>query len=530
MLLDKRTITESQLQNQLKASFKEEAGEPQFTQSSLHNIQNSPENAILMFEAVRDSTQHVLDFKLIHLNTAASTLLLAGGQASEGRSLTEVMPYAKNEIFDICKEVVTSGTTKKLEQRIKGKGYHRWFDVTIAKLTDGFLITISDITTQKLQQHQSEEREFLLRAAENIANVGSWWWNASTQNMFWSDGLCKIFNRDKVFLPSWQAFIDDAHEDDRDALNECFRQAMAAKEGFEIEYRARVKGQIKYLKLVGRLMSDANGFSDGLMGTVKDISEEKLNELWFKHQSEELRRSNDELEKFAYVASHDLQEPLRKIRAFANRLETKYKNQLEAEALEYIDRMHKAAERMQTLIQDIFAFSRVSRVADPFLPADLNTVLANVLDDLEAYIEHKHAQITIGKLPVIIGDKVQLKRLFQNLLSNAIKFHQPGENPVITVSSSIIDTEQAAAEFGIPLQELNYHRISIKDNGIGFDQQYADKIFNIFQRLHGRVQYEGSGIGLAICRRIVTNHSGYITARSQENQGAEFLIIFPFRK
>ena len=251
---------------------------------------------------------------------------------------------------------------------------------------------------------------------------------------------------------------------------------------------------------------------EGAVVIVRDIRErkratEELHELLRK-----LRESNAELEDFAYVASHDLQEPLRKIQAFGDRLKSRFGSALPPEGIDYLSRMQNAASRMQSLINDLLTFSRVTTKAQPFVPIDLNRVAGEVLHDLEGRIHETEAEIIVGDLPTIDADPLQMRQLMQNLLSNAIKFHQPGIAPQVRVSATI---DHHTAE------------IVVEDNGIGFDEKYADRIFTMFERLHGRQTYEGTGIGLAICRKIALRHSGDIVARSAPGQGATFIVTLP---
>jgi light-regulated signal transduction histidine kinase (bacteriophytochrome) len=224
--------------------------------------------------------------------------------------------------------------------------------------------------------------------------------------------------------------------------------------------------------------------------------------------------SNRELTDFASIAAHDLQEPLRKIQAFGDRLSTRYGSALPDEGRDYLSRMLISANRMRKLIDDLLTYSRVATQAKPFEPTDLNSVLAGVLSDLELRLEQAGGRIQCEKLPVIDADATQMRQLFQNLIANALKFHRKGEPPVVTIS--------AATHGGIC-------KLSIQDNGIGFDEKYLDRVFTIFQRLHGRQEYEGTGVGLAVCRRIVERHGGGITARSAPGSGACFLVTLPMR-
>jgi signal transduction histidine kinase len=227
----------------------------------------------------------------------------------------------------------------------------------------------------------------------------------------------------------------------------------------------------------------------------------------------ELRRSNRELQDFAFVASHDLQEPLRKILAFGDRLAKKEAEALSPEGQDYLRRMTGAADRMQNLIHDLLEFSRVTSKAKPFAATDLNEVLDRVLDDLQGQIERTGGRVDRGDLPTLEADVTQMHQLFQNLVGNALKFAKPDVAPVVTISAARVGGDRWA--------------ISVADNGIGFDQKHADKIFTIFQRLHARQEYEGSGIGLSICRKIAERHGGAIQTRSQPGEGATFTITLP---
>jgi two-component system sensor kinase FixL len=266
-----------------------------------------------------------------------------------------------------------------------------------------------------------------------------------------------------------------------------------------------------------------NGREVGAVLIFKDITERKRAEEIVAKKAAELARSNAELEQFAFVASHDLQEPLRKIQAFGDRLKIRCDSVDLGEARDYLERMQSAAGRMQTLINDLLAFSRVIRSSQPFVPVDLAAVTREVLGDLEVRIEKSGARVEVGPLPTIEADATQMRQLLQNLISNALKFQAPGAVPVVSVQSSMLPPEASLASG--PLCE-----ISVQDNGIGFDEKYMDKIFAVFQRLHGRSEYEGTGVGLAVCRRIVDRHGGSITARSKPGEGATFIVTLPLNQ
>lgn len=254
----------------------------------------------------------------------------------------------------------------------------------------------------------------------------------------------------------------------------------------------------------------------GMLGSGEDITERKEMENRLHESIEELKRSNSELEQFAYISSHDLQEPLRKIQSFSERLQAKYFDILDDRGKDYLNRISASSDRMRKLINDILDFSRITSKGKPFQEIDLNIVLKNVLDDLEVVISKNQATIQSDPLPTIRGDQSQIYQLFMNILSNSIKFKKEDASPKIKIKIN--------NNF---IKKQNYHTIIIEDNGIGFDPAYKEKIFKVFERLHGKDLYSGTGIGLATCKKIVERHGGSITAKSQPNKGAKFIIEIP---
>jgi signal transduction histidine kinase len=234
-----------------------------------------------------------------------------------------------------------------------------------------------------------------------------------------------------------------------------------------------------------------------------------------EHQEEALRKSNQELEQFAYVASHDLQEPLRKVQAFSDRLATKYADKLDDDGKLYIARMQDATVRMRTLIQDLLTFSRIRSKGQEFVAVDLNEVVRGVVNDLEVRLEQVGGRVEVDTLPTVLADPLQMRQVFQNLIGNALKFKKSGVPPVVRVMSR---------------PKGDNHRVIVQDNGIGFEMQYAEKVFEIFQRLHGRSDFEGTGMGLAIVKKILERHVGSVRAESEVGKGARFIILLPNHK
>jgi PAS domain S-box-containing protein len=243
-----------------------------------------------------------------------------------------------------------------------------------------------------------------------------------------------------------------------------------------------------------------------------EVTQRKLAEEQLRVYADKLERSNRELQDFASVAAHDLQEPLRKILAFGDRLSVRFRKDLSSEAQDFLDRMLSSAKRMRKLIDDLLTFSRVTTQAKPFEPTSLNEIVREVLSDLEFRIEQTKARIEVSELPIVDADPSQMRQLVQNLIANALKFHKKDNPPFVKISAT---------------QERDRCILSISDNGIGFEEKYLDRIFTIFQRLHGKHEYEGTGVGLAVCRRIAERHGGTITAKSGPGQGAVFSVVLP---
>jgi two-component system, chemotaxis family, CheB/CheR fusion protein len=326
------------------------------------------------------------------------------------------------------------------------------------------------------------------------------------------------------------------HEDSVRQLRLAGKEAISKKKDFSIEILIRRHdGEYRWHMLRARAKKDAQNNLLMWVGTNTDIHEQKIanrlleqrvheRTLELQRANKELANSNDELQQFASVASHDLKEPLRKIYMFSNMLKDNHFGANDG-ALQYIERIIRSSERMIQLVNDLLSFSRLS-VESTFESVDLNIILNEVLADLELTIQEKKATLEIDELPVVDVLPGQIRQVFQNILSNALKFSKPNEPAFISISADTVKDRHIES----PIDEQGqWVRICIRDNGIGFNEKYLPKIFTIFQRLHTRKEYDGTGIGLAICKKIVEKHGGLITARSQENEGSTFIIILPVR-
>lgn len=298
-------------------------------------------------------------------------------------------------------------------------------------------------------------------------------------------------------------------------LRELLRDKLAVEprlDDFEVDHEFPGIGR-KIMCLNARLVAHGPDTPRIILLAIEDITERRFTEWRLAEQRVELQRSNAALDEFASVASHDLQEPLRKILTFGERLNATAGPALQGDARRHLERMLSSAGRMRTLINDLLTYSQVATRAQSFVPTDLARVAREVIADLESVIADAGGRIEVGPLPVIDADPLQMRRLLQNLIGNALKYRRKNESPVVQLSSSRPGARQLT--------------ITVKDNGIGFNDQYAEKIFKMFERLHGRMEYEGSGIGLAICRKIVERHGGTITATSAAGQGATFNVTLP---
>lgn len=317
------------------------------------------------------------------------------------------------------------------------------------------------------------------------------------------------------------------HQWDIPSLRELLETIVPANahfEDFEVDHVFPTIGR-KAMLLNARRLERSSGEAWLILLAIEDITDRRRTEAALSRQARELARSNADLQEFATVAAHDLQEPLRKIQFFGEQLKIEYGEALGAEGRDYLEQMRSAAKRMQRLIRDLLALARIGTTEQPFVPVDLADVMGNVVSDLKVQIEQGGVRLHVGELPTIEADPIQMRQLLQNLLDNALKFHRPGEAPVVRIHGELLDVREGGSRGNAPADRSC--RVVVEDNGIGFDEKYLDRIFNVFQRLHGRAQHEGTGMGLAICRKIVERHGGEISARSKPGKGSAFIVTLP---
>lgn len=351
--------------------------------------------------------------------------------------------------------------------------------------------------------------------------------DARNKNVILSEGFCHLLDISFNDVTVSEALARKIlFPDDFDKFLACINKFLEDFKPVNINLRIVTgKNDIKFIECHLKSVDFLNEKNIKYIGYIKDITERVSIEQILEKKIEQLNLSNKELEEFAFIASHDIQEPLRKITTFITRLSLKYKHLLADEGAMYIDRITSSAENMRILINDLLEFSRISKTQLPFSSVDLNSILKQVKNDLEIIIEENGVKIESEELPVIEAIPSQMKQLIFNIINNAIKFKKAILNPVVKISV-IQAGKQDIKQYNLN-SEKKYYKIQIEDNGIGFEPEYAQKIFQVFLRLHGKSEFPGSGIGLAICKKIVERHQGLIFANSIPGKGSVFTFIIP---
>jgi signal transduction histidine kinase len=481
-----------------------ESHEKKTAKDLLHGVLNASADAIIVFRSVR-SENEIIDFECILLNPSAKKLFEPDDTFTFKKLFTDEKTFQ-----DYVK--LADADCKSISDEYYQETSDRWFKLCAVKFNDGFTLTFSDITIRK-------KDEILYRTlAAHMPDTEVLLYNLNYKVIL-ADG-----HQDNPLLTEREKLIG---ENIHNVLKHLQLELNPSLLEMQMDNNSvEVSSGDNFFKFQLLPVRDSNNKIFAGMLLVKNITELKSYQFELERKIEDLNRSNIELEQFAYVASHDLQEPLRKITSFADRLKSKT-NSLNEESLRYIDRMHDAGLRMQKLIDELLNFSRTSSIDEPHIKVDLNNTINTVLNDLEIHIEQSGAVIKSQSLPVINAIPSQIQRLFQNIISNSIKFRKQGVRPVIEISGKITSSNELKIK-GLHGGK-NYVMLNIKDNGIGFEPEHAEKIFVIFQRLHSRSQFEGSGIGLAICKKIVENHNGKILASSEKEKGTQFTILLPVK-
>ncbi|WP_228454855.1 CHASE3 domain-containing protein [Polaribacter haliotis] len=385
-----------------------------------------------------------------------------------------------------------------------------------------------DLKVLKKKNIQLEIFKESTNQSEIVNKHGNWTFFINENRFEYSDNLYRLLGEQPQSFPSTiENFLEFVHPEDVDQLQEDVDKMMKEENLPFIFYRVVQKnGNIRHFKAYGKIIVN-NDNQKRLLGTTTDITDEVESYKLLEERNLELEQNNKELSSFNHVASHDLQEPLRKIQTFISRLEDKEVDNLSEKGILYLNRIKTAASRMRLLIDDLLQFSRTNKSEEVLEVTNMNLILENAKQELAETISEKEAKFTADAIPVMEVIPFQIQQLFINLIGNSLKYSKEGINPIISISHSIVK-----ADDNLNLKKpkfSNYHKLTFTDNGIGFDQEYAEKIFVLFSRLHNKNQYSGTGIGLSICKKIVDNHQGYIFAKGELDKGASFEVFLPLK-
>lgn len=499
-----------------------------------------------------------------------------------GKKIIDALPEIKGQgflellqgVFDTGQPFFGNGILAKLVRN--GNLNDVYFDFVYTpvrrstKEIIGVMVLANEVTEQILAKKRLEETEVILRDAVELAELATWSIALDDHRFTCSERFSSwlgVADGSLALDDFYSLFEEDSRKEFKRHVESISKMAQHFA-FFEGEYGLlnKVNKHVTVIHLHARL-----GYEEGrphsIKGTAQDITAQKFMQIELERMvqlrteelaasneelaasNEELRssneelaitneelsestqqliRSNDELSQYAYVASHDLQEPLRKIQTFSNRLMHE-SAKLDGEKLSWAEKINQSSARMSLLVRSLLEFSRLIKPEESFEQVDLNGIVKEVIKDYEVIIDDEKAEIVMQELPTIAASQLQMHQLFQNLISNALKFSKAGQHPEISIQCKEIDLEEMQKFVTGPITSYRFFHITIVDNGIGFGGQYAERIFEIFKRLHGQTEYKGSGIGLALCRKIVTNHNGYIFAESQPGEGSTFHVFLPSR-
>ncbi len=462
-----------------------------------------------------------------------------------GKSIVEAFPELKNQKYpDLLKAVYEQGHIHRENESMAIVGEELFYlDFEYAPLREptgevsGIMVTVYDVTEKVIARQTLEEAKERLQLAVEATGLANWDLDLRTNKVIHAPRMAEIFGHAPgTVLTQGELHAQVLPEDLERVL---FKARRIAVETGVYKYEARIRlpdGNIAWIKTQGKVIFDEEGNPLKMIGTLRDITEEKAFEQELERQVQErtrelavkneaLEKMNAELKSFAYVSGHDLQEPLRKIRIFSERIAELEADNLSERGKDYFGRIEKAASTMQTLIKDLLAYTRAGSSERVFEQRSMDELLADVTNQLKEEIEETGAEIISDKLGEAHIIPFQFVQLLLNLIGNSLKFTRPGVTPVITVRHLLVSGADVPQDHAVV--DLQYHHLRVSDNGIGFDNEFRERIFDIFQRLNAKDKFKGTGIGLAIVKKIVENHNGFITASGERDKGATFDIYLP---
>ena len=496
----------------------------------LSDILNASTSAVVTMEAVRDAQGEIVDLRYKQVNQRFLKWLQKTREQVIGETMLTLFPNTKPEgIFDVYRQVIESGKPQQLETHYYDDNIEIWFDLSVARLDDHTAVgTFYDITPRRAAVALIEEQKNLLHnILTNSSNGISVSQMIRDENNRVIDARTILANEAairNIGLPREVYLSKTAIEIDPNILDSPYYQmclqTLETGEPFITQYLLEVSG--RWLELSVSRMD-----RDHLIHIFTDITAIKESQLQQEKLVEELKRSNSYLEDFAHAASHDMKEPLRKIRTFIDRLKHSLGTRLTENEQQLFERVDASANRMQLMVDDLLEFSYVSERPQEMESVELNEIIQKVLTDFDLPIEEKKATITIDPLPAIKGHQRQLEQLFHNLIGNALKYSKADTPPIIKIQSRLVKGADTPVSYLQDQPNQPFYQLEVSDNGIGFEPQYAEQIFQMFQRLHGKTEYAGTGVGLSIARKVVDNHHGYMWANGEPGVGAHFYILLP---
>ena len=522
----------------------------QESESKYRNLFESMDQGFCVMEMIYDATGKAVDYRFLETNSVFEKQ--TGLKHAKGKTALELVPNLETHWFELYGKVAQTGETMRFIEGSAAMG--RWFEVNAFRLEDQDIpkvaLLFTDITERKkneeaIKQSERNLRNTILQApvAMSILKGKDFIVEIANGRMYelWGRGKEELLG--KSIFTGLPEVRDQGYEE---ILKDVFTTGKTFT-AYAIPVTLPRNDTIEtvYINLLYTAFREGDGTISGIMAVAIDVTEQvearkKIEELVAERTKElaeannallysnmELQRSNINLEEFAYAASHDLKEPMRKIQLFTDRLKERLGEKLEKDDKNYFDRILQSTQRMNTLIDDLLMYSHVSRGAPIEEFVDLNEKIKNVLEDLEVEVEEKHARVRFENLPTIKGNRRQLQQLFQNIIGNAIKYGRQDTHPIINIQSRQVSGEDEPQHVIPEKRNQPFHLIEIKDNGIGFEQDDADRIFNVFTRLHGNSEYKGTGVGLSIARKVVENHGGTIWAESRPGEGAVFKMLLP---
>ncbi|WP_245726512.1 ATP-binding protein [Pricia antarctica] len=515
------------------------------SQAFLQNVLDTTDNIVNYYEPLFNSEKNIIDFNIVYANECNRSYLGLDPEKIIGKPISRVFPHLMlNGEFEQLIQCYEENRKLILDREILAQAGKMWFESIITPMADGILVTIRNFTEEEqvkeelvsLNERLKDQNDELLKLnqefqiqnsifkdAEIVAGIGSYIWHLDDGSATMSDNLYRILGYEPdSFNVSYQSYRKFIHPDDLEIYDRLGEETVEIGKSTIQNYRViDRKGKIKHLYIKGEYVEKEG--RPVSFGVVQDITSRVAKDEDLRLRNLELERSNAELQSFNQVASHDLQEPLRKIQMFISRIAGN--NALSRNDGEDLKKIGNSAIRMRSLIDNLLNYSRIDFKHENFEKIDLNIVLAKVTEDLSVRIDETGATLAVDKLPVINGISFQMEQLFDNLISNALKYSSQNVTPHLVIQSEKVDCEQIPHTFYKTAKY--FYKMTFADNGIGFEQDKAEKIFEVFQRLHLKSEYSGTGIGLAICKKIIENHYGFIYTTSEPGKGSVFVIYLP---